>query len=46
MKGFEELFIVAWMLFGILLTPLFFIGFDYWSIILIDLYITNFYIVK
>lgn len=31
MKGFEELFIVAWMLFGILLTPLFFIGFDYWA---------------
>ena len=31
MKGLEELFIVAWMLFGILLTPLFFIGFDYWS---------------
>lgn len=31
MKGLNELFIVAWMLFGILLTPLFFIGFDFWA---------------
>lgn len=31
MKGIEDLFIVVWILFGILLTPLFFIGFDYWS---------------
>lgn len=31
MKGVNELFIVAWMLFGILLTPLFFIGFDFWA---------------
>lgn len=31
MKGIDELFVVAWMLFGILLTPLFFIGFDLWS---------------
>lgn len=25
------MFIIAWMLFGILLTPLFFIGFDLWA---------------
>ena len=31
MKGIDELFIVAWMLFGILLTPLFFIAFDLWA---------------
>lgn len=31
MKGLEELFVVAWMLFGILLTPLFFIAFDFWA---------------
>lgn len=31
MKGINELFIVAWMLFGILLTPLFFIAFDFWA---------------
>ena len=31
MKGLDELFIVAWMLFGILLTPLFFIAFDLWA---------------
>ena len=31
MKGVDELFIVAWMLFGILLTPLFFIAFDLWA---------------
>ncbi|MDD3038250.1 hypothetical protein [Bacteroides sp.] len=31
MKGLDELFVVAWMLFGILLTPLFFIGFDFWA---------------
>ncbi|MCD7926580.1 MAG: hypothetical protein LUI85_18640 [Bacteroides sp.] len=31
MKGIDELFVVAWMLFGILLTPLFFIGFDLWA---------------
>lgn len=31
MKGINELFVVAWMLFGILLTPLFFIAFDLWS---------------
>lgn len=31
MKGLNELFIVGWMLFGILLTPLFFIGFDLWA---------------
>lgn len=31
MKVFDELFVVAWMLFGILLTPLFFIGFDFWA---------------
>ncbi len=31
MEEFDELFVVAWMLFGILLTPLFFIGFDFWA---------------
>lgn len=31
MKGLDELFVVAWMLFGILLTPLFFIAFDFWA---------------
>lgn len=31
MKGLNELFIIAWMLFGTLLTPLFFIGFDFWA---------------
>lgn len=31
METFNELFAVAWMLFGILLTPLFFIGFDLWA---------------
>ena len=31
MKGLNELFVVAWMLFGILLSPLFFIGFDFWA---------------
>lgn len=31
MKGIDELFVVAWMLFGILLTPLFFIAFDFWA---------------
>lgn len=31
MKGIDELFVVAWMLFGILLTPLFFIAFDLWA---------------
>jgi hypothetical protein len=31
MKNINELFIVLWMLFGILLTPLFFIAFDYWA---------------
>lgn len=31
MKGVEELFIVAWMMFGILLSPLFFIAFDFWA---------------
>ena len=31
MRGLNEVFIVAWMLFGILLTPLFFIGFDFWA---------------
>lgn len=31
MDTFNELFVVAWMLFGILLTPLFFIGFDLWA---------------
>lgn len=31
MEKFNELFVVAWMLFGILLTPLFFIGFDLWA---------------
>ena len=31
MGKFNELFVVAWMLFGILLTPLFFIGFDFWA---------------
>lgn len=31
MKGLNELFVVAWMLFGILMTPLFFIGFDFWA---------------
>lgn len=31
MKGLNELFIVGWMLFGILLSPLFFIGFDFWA---------------
>lgn len=31
MKGLDELFVVAWMLFGILLTPLFFIAFDLWA---------------
>lgn len=31
MKSSYELFVVAWMLFGILLTPLFFISFDFWA---------------
>ena len=31
MKGLDELFVVAWMLFGILMTPLFFIAFDLWA---------------
>ena len=31
MKGLDELFVVAWMLFGILMTPLFFIPFDLWA---------------
>lgn len=31
MKNFHELFVVVWMLFGILLTPLLFIGFDFWA---------------
>ena len=31
MKGLNELFIVAWMMFGILLSPLFFISFDFWA---------------
>lgn len=31
MVEFDELFVIAWMLFGILLTPLFFIGFDFWA---------------
>ena len=31
MKGLDVLFVVAWMLFGILMTPLFFIAFDLWA---------------
>ena len=31
MKGLDELFVVAWMMFGVLLTPLFFIAFDFWA---------------
>lgn len=31
MRGLDELFIVAWMLFGILMSPLFFIGLDFWA---------------
>ncbi len=31
MKELEPLFVVVWILFGILLTPLFFIAFDFWA---------------
>lgn len=31
MKGMSELIIVLIITFGILLTPLFFIGFDFWA---------------
>lgn len=31
MEGFDKIIAVCWILFGILLTPLFFIGFDFWA---------------
>lgn len=31
MKGLNELIIALWILFGILLSPLFFIAFDFWA---------------
>ncbi|MDR0939900.1 MAG: phage holin family protein [Mediterranea sp.] len=31
MKGLDQLFVIAWMLFGILVTPLLFIACDFWA---------------